>query len=96
MERDKLETAIEREAFKYVESLKEHMYDFTMIYIGRHQSPVDPKQAEIILNIAKSALEDGMLSKIDFFKKGIEGALTQFTEAENPLQPGKPLKKARE
>jgi len=96
MDRQKLETAIEREVYKYIESLKEHMYDFTMIYLNRNQVPVDREQADKVLNIAKNAIEDGMLSKMDFFKKGIDGALAEFTEQENPLVRGKQSKKGNE
>lgn len=95
-DRSKLETAIERETYRFVEQIKEHMYDYTMLYLNRNQVDIDRQVADRLLNIAKSAVEDGLLSKMDFYKKGIEKALTEFTEAENPLLPGKQPKGRKE
>lgn len=95
MDRLKLETAIERETFRLVESIREHMYDHTMIYLQRNQVDMDRDQADRLLQIAKNAVDDGLLSKLDFFKAGIDKALTEFTDTENPLEPGRQSRKAR-
>jgi len=88
-DRLKLETAIEREVFKLVSQIKEHMHDHTMIYLNRTQSDINRDTAERVLQIAQDAVEDGLMSKIDFLKKGIHKSLNEFTETDNPLQPGK-------
>lgn len=95
-DRTKLETAIERETYRFVEVIKEHMYDYTMIYLNRNQVDIDRQVADRLLQIAKAAVEDGLLSKMDFYKKGIDAALTEFTEAENPLPRGKQPKGQKE
>lgn len=91
-EHRKLETEIEREAYNLVTQIKEHMYDHTMIYLNRANSNIDRETAHQILEIAKIAIEDGFMTKVDFFKKGIDHSLTVFTETENPLQRGEQRK----
>lgn len=94
--RAKLETAIEREVYKFVSQLKEHMYDHTMIYLNRTQSDIDRTVADRVLQIAKNAVEDGFMTKVDFFKKAIDEPLNQFTETDSsPLPPGESGKKGR-
>jgi hypothetical protein len=95
MDRVKLETAIERETYRLVEQIREHMYDHTMIYLQRNQLDVDRDVADRVLQVAKNAVDDGLLSKLDFFKANIDKVLTEFTEVENPLEPGRPSKKPR-
>lgn len=94
MDRLKLETSIEREVFRLVEQIREHMYDHTMIYLNQRQSDIDRDVASRLLDIAKGAVDDGLYSKIDFFKKNIDGVLTEFTETENPLEHGRRGKRA--
>lgn len=95
MERAKLETAIERETYRLVEQIREHMYDHTMIYLQRNQVDVDRDTADRVLQIAKNAVDDGLLSKLDFFKGNIDKVLTEYTEVENPLELGKQSRKPR-
>jgi len=90
-----LETAIERETYRLVEQIREHMYDHTMIYLQRNQVDVDREVADRILQIAKNAVDDGLLSKLDFYKANIDKALTEFTETENPLEHGKSSRRQR-
>jgi hypothetical protein len=56
---------------------------------------VDRDVADRVLQVAKNAVDDGLLSKLDFFKANIDKVLTEFTEVENPLEPGRPSKKPR-
>jgi len=94
--RAKLETAIEREVYKFVSQLKEHMYDYTMIYLNRTQSDIDRVVADRILQVAKNAVEDGFMTKVDFFKKAIDEPLDHFTETDsNPLPLGESGKKEK-
>lgn len=95
MDRVKLETAIERETYRLVEQIREHMYDHTMIYLQRNQVEVDRDVADRVLQIAKNAIDDGLLSKLDFFKGNIDKVLTEFSETENPLEHGRPSRKPR-
>lgn len=95
MDRIKLETAIERETYRLVEQIREHMYDHTMIYLQRNQVDVDRDAADRVLQIAKNAVDDGLLSKLDFFKSNIDKVLTEFAEVDNPLEHGRPSRKPK-
>ena len=56
---------------------------------------VDRDQADRVLQIAKNAVDDGLLSKLDFFKANLDKVLTEYTDAENPLEPGRQSKKVK-
>lgn len=86
LERMKLETEIERAVFKFVNMIKEHLYDNTMLYLNRQQIDFPRDQAGKLLELAQSAVQDGLYSKIEFFKKDINKALDDFSEQENPLR----------
>lgn len=95
-DRAKLETIIEREVYKLVCQIKEHMYDHTMIYLNRTQSDIDRTAAEKVLQIAKNAIEDGFMTKVDFFKKAIDTPLNEYTETNtDPLQRGESKKNSK-
>lgn len=89
MDRNRFETLLEREVYKFVSLIKEHMFDYTMIYLNRNNIDMDRQQAEMVLKIAQAAIEDGFLSKLDFFKKDMEQVLTEWTDEKNPLALGK-------
>lgn len=86
--RQKLETAIERETFRFIESIKEHMCDHVMIWLNRQNIDLDRQVAGRLLELAKTGIEDGMMSKMDLYKSGLDKVLTEFTETENPTEPG--------
>lgn len=87
MDRNKLDTMIEREMFAYADMIKEHAFDFTMLYLNRNNIDIDRNVAARLLEIVKTAIEDGKTSKIDFVKKRVDKHLDEWTEQENPTQP---------
>lgn len=93
LDRKKLETLIEKKVYKLVETITEQMYDGTMIYLNRNQVDIDRQVADRLLAIARGAAMDAMLSHLDMFMRDMDKALVEFTEQENPLQPGKSSKK---
>lgn len=95
MDRNKLDTAIERETYRLVEQIKEHMYDHAMIYLLRQHPEIDRGVADTVLQVAKNAIENGLLTKLDFFKENIDKVLTEFTDVENPLEHGRSQRKQR-
>lgn len=82
--RIKLESNIEREVYKFVRDIKEHMKDFVMIYAMRNNLQVDKEVLQTVLKIADTAVNDGLGSKIEFFKQGISKTLDEVTETEAP------------
>ena len=100
MDRNTLDTAIEREVHRYVHMISEHVYDFTHLYCRRNGMQIDPDQMKALLAVVQTAIKDGEMSKADFFKEGISKALDEWTITENPTQltisngePTKPGKK---
>ncbi len=86
MNRNQLETEIEKQTHKFVSKIREHTYDFTHIYAMRNKLGIDKAVLEQVLGIVRTAINDGFMSKVDDFKKDIQKSLDQFTETENPTQ----------
>lgn len=80
--RAKLETDIEKEVYRLITTIKEHMNDFVHIYANRNHLDVDRDLLKGILKIADSAIVDGLGSKMDNFKTGIKKTLDEYTEQE--------------
>ena len=87
IERRKLDTAVEREVYKFVSQIREHMYDHTMIYLNRHQVDVDRDAAERVLIIAKNAVDDGLMGKLDMFKEGVDKVLDEYADSCKTAEP---------
>lgn len=96
MDRNKLDTMIEKEMFAYADMIKEHAFDFTMLYLNKNHIDIDRGVATKLLEIVQTAIEDGKISKIDFAKKKVTAHLDEWTETENPILPTSRLKKRHE
>lgn len=89
IDRKYLETAIEKQVYNYVQVLKESMYDDVMIYLNKKNIDMDRQVADALLQIVKASIETLSISKMDHFLQGLDTALTQCLDQENPFQPGK-------
>lgn len=87
MDRTKLETAIERQTFKFLSLIKESASDSVMLWASRNRIDVDVALLQRILDQYKAALESEYLSKVDHLMEGLDKDLVQFTQVENPLPP---------
>jgi len=85
--RQKLETAIEREAYKFLNMIKEGASDSVMLWANRKRVDIDVQLLQKVLDQYKAALESEFLTKVEHMMKGLNKDLTEFTEQENPLQP---------
>jgi hypothetical protein len=94
-DRKKLETAVEREVFKLVRTIKDHTRDFTVLKMRRMGTEVDNDTMSRVLDVVDQAVMDGFQKHIDRFMKELDTSLTSFTGEENPLQPSVELKKAK-
>lgn len=90
MDRIKLDTVIEKEVHTLVRNIREHMYDFTHLYIRRNNIPLDHAQVEEVLKIAKLAVDDGEMSKIGMFHEKLKVSLDKFAGEENPTPHSEP------
>jgi hypothetical protein len=95
MDRLQLETKLEQEVFKLVGQIREHMYDHVMISVRRLPAlaDLDPGTVDRVLQVAKNAVDDGLDTKLDFFKEAMVQLLDAYTDEENPLAPRKRSKK---
>lgn len=95
MDKIKIETMLEKEMFKYADLIKEHIQDFTMLYISRNNLDIDKEVAKRVLSIVRIAFDDGKMAKIDSVKPKIQQVIaewesemleanpTSFTQQEN-------------
>lgn len=83
--RAKLETALEKEIHKLVREIKEHTFDFTMLYVRRNNVPVDDAQMRAVLDIVDKAIMDGFQRNLDRTMRGLDQVLTEYSNEENPL-----------
>jgi hypothetical protein len=83
--RAKLETAIEREVFKFVREIKEHVFDHTMLYVRRNNLDIDGQVLRVVLDIVDKAVLDGYQREVDRFMSNLDKSLSQFSDEENPL-----------
>lgn len=86
-DRKKLETAVEREVFKLVRSLKDHTRDFTVLKMRRTGGDYDNETMARVLDTVDQAIMDGFHVHIDRFMKGLDKSLSEFSDEENPLPP---------
>lgn len=84
-DRKKLETAIEREVFKLVRSIKDHTRDFTVLKLRRQGGELDSDTKARVLDVVDQAIMDGFHVHVDRFMKGLDSSLSQFSDEENPL-----------
>jgi hypothetical protein len=90
--RAKLDTKIERETFNLVNLIKEHVQDFTILYVRRNGIELDRDSMSKTLEIVRKGVEDAFLANIDRYKANIDGVLTEYTEQENPTPVSKSKK----
>lgn len=83
--RAKLETAVEKEVYKLIREVKEHTFDFTMLYIRRNKLNVDGEVLRAVLEIVDKAIIDGYQKNIDRFMKGLDATLAEYSDEENPF-----------
>lgn len=95
MDRRKLETAIEKNTYKFVTMIKESASDAVMLWANKNRVDVDTVLLQRILDQYKVALESEYLSKSDLFMKGLDKDLEAFSGQENPLLPTEEQKVTR-
>lgn len=84
MENSKLKMAIERELHTFVENIKEHAIDFTVLYVRRNlQGQIDTDQMAKILEIVRQAIDDGFMNTVDSFLGRVEGRIKEDGSSPN-------------
>lgn len=85
MDRKKLETAVERQTYKFLTMIKESASDAVMLWANRNRVDIDTVLLQRILDQYKTALEGEYLGKVDIFMKGLDKDLEKFSGEDNPL-----------
>jgi hypothetical protein len=70
-----LKTAIERELHSFIQRVKEHTRDFSVLYVRRSKAPVEPEQMRVMLDIVDLAIMDGFQKHVDKFMNEVERRL---------------------
>lgn len=87
MDRNKLETLIERELHRFFSVVTEHVVDFVHVYVLRNKLDLDRPTLLKTLEIVRVAMTDGFQTKIMGFSEGIKKALDLYTEEQHHVSP---------
>jgi hypothetical protein len=85
MENSKLRMAIERELHTFVENIKEHAIDFTVLYVRRNlKDQIDTAQMAKVLEIVRQAIDDGFMNTIDTFLGRVDAKINEASNQSSP------------
>jgi hypothetical protein len=92
MDRKQLETLIEKEAYMFMNMIKEGASDSVMLWAQRNKVDVDYSLLTKILDQYKLSLESEWMGKVDHLMKKLDAGLEEYTNQENPFPPSKKAK----
>jgi len=95
MDRKRLETAIEKNIHGLLNEIKESTVDFTVLTIRKKHPEIDRDQLTVVLDIVRTAIENGFMTSIDRYMGKLDKDLTELTDEENPLDVGLPTATSR-
>jgi hypothetical protein len=76
--------AIERELHTFVENIKEHAIDFTVLYIRRNlKDQINTDQMAKVLEIVRMAIDDGFMNTIDSFLSRVDSKINENSSSPN-------------
>lgn len=78
--RKKLETAIEKQMYDLVRSVREYSRDFTILYIRKNKIEVDRDSLSKVLDVVDMAVADGFQKNIDKVMRKLDSDITELTE----------------
>ena len=82
--RVQLDTKIEKEVHKMVQSISEGTYDKLQMYARRNNLPVDYAVLDQLLSAMKVVITEIEMNSMDSFHSNIKKELDTFTGEENP------------
>jgi len=85
--RKKLETAVERQTYKFINTIKESSSDAVMLWANRARLDMDTALLQQILDQFKNAMESEYMAKCDLLINGISKELDEFTGTEREVRP---------
>lgn len=85
-QRQKLDTAIEREVHRLIKSISEGVYDGVQLYARKNNVPVDPEVLTRILKTVQIVITEHELKNMDHFHNSIKRQLDDYVGDENPTE----------
>lgn len=87
--KNKLRTEVERQLYDFVNQIKEHVQDYTVLTIRKRTGEnFDREQLTKTLDIVRAGIDDAFMTKIERFMNKLDASLETFAEvhqASNPL-----------
>ena len=90
MDRNQLETKIERQTYRFLTMIKESASDAVMLWANRNRVDIDMALLQKILDQYKASLESEYLGKVDHFMKNLYKDLEKFSSEKSPFPPLEP------
>lgn len=82
-----LRTHIEKTFHRLLaDEIKEHIVDFTILYIRKNKLAVDSESLSKILEVVRLAVDDGYFKYVDMALDKLQPQLEEFVADANPLQ----------
>ncbi|NDB86488.1 MAG: hypothetical protein EB127_27890 [Alphaproteobacteria bacterium] len=88
----KLKTQIEKELHGFVTNIKEHMVDYTVLYVRRNMPHIDREQLTQILDVVRNGIEDSYFTQIDSFMTKMNVTIEETVESETTTKSKKSAK----
>ncbi len=79
----KLKTQIEKELHGFVNNIKEHLVDYTVLYVRRNMPHIDREQLTQILDVVRNGIEDSYFTQIDLFMNKMNVTIEDNAESES-------------
>ena len=96
MDKTTIKSKIERAIYKLVaDEIKEHVVDFTVLYIRRNNMDVDRDSMAKVLEVIRVAIDDAYFKNVDSTMQSLDADLEEFVVDANPLEPTASKKRGR-
>lgn len=82
MDTIKLKTQIEKEMHGFVNNIKEHLVDYTVLYVRKNMPHIDREQLTQILEVVRNGIEDSYFTQIDSFMNKMNITIEENIEVE--------------
>lgn len=86
--KNKLRTEVERQLYDFVNQIKEHVQDYTVLTIRKRTGEqFDRDQLTRTLDIVRAAIDDAFMTKIERFMTKLDKSLETFAEVHQANDP---------
>ena len=87
MNKAMLKSKMEKALFRLVtDEIKEHVVDFTVLYVRRNNLNVDRDSMAKVLDVIRLAIDDAFFKNVDSTMNALDADLEEFIKEVNPLE----------